>query len=190
MTIPNLITCFRFVLIPGFVLLFLQARQPQEYLLSAAVLLLSGVTDMLDGFIARKFHMTSKLGKVLDPAADKLTLLAVMCVLWIKYPQYWLLYALFLGKEVVMAAAGLFLLHRNRDLEGAKWFGKLYTILFYLVSVLMFADSRQQAGYRAVLLGGLAVFTVFCFTMYIPVFLQQLEAEKAAVQKSADTMAN
>ena len=73
MTIPNCISLFRIVLVPCFAWIFLTAEQPEEFTLAAVLLVVSGISDLLDGWIARRFHMTSKLGKILDPAADKLT---------------------------------------------------------------------------------------------------------------------
>ena len=77
MTIPNCISLFRIFLVPCFVWVFLTASLPEDFTLAAVLLVVSAVSDLLDGWIARRFHMTSKLGKILDPAADKLTLFGV-----------------------------------------------------------------------------------------------------------------
>ena len=76
-TIPNLLTFFRLCLIP--ILVWLYCAE-ENLLWTAAVLLLSGLTDVADGFIARQFHMGSKLGEVLDPVADKLTQGAMLLI--------------------------------------------------------------------------------------------------------------
>ena len=78
MTIPNCISLFRIFLVPCFVWVFLTASLPEDFTLAAVLLVVSAVSDLLDGWIARRFHMTSKLGKILDPAADKLTLFGVL----------------------------------------------------------------------------------------------------------------
>ena len=70
MTIPNCISLFRIFLVPCFVWVFLTASLPEDFTLAAGLLVVSAVSDLLDGWIARRFHMTSKLGKILDPAAD------------------------------------------------------------------------------------------------------------------------
>ena len=174
MTIPNMISAVRILLIPFFVHAFVTAVRPEDFLLAALILVVSGISDILDGFIARRFHMTSRLGKVIDPAADKLTLFAVVASLWLKYPKFWMMYTLFLAKELFMAVGGLFILHRNHDIEGARWFGKLYTIIFYVVSVIVIVDSRPEARIRPLALSFMCLFTIFCFAMYIPVFVEQL----------------
>ena len=73
-TIPNMMSVFRILLIPFILWMFFTER----YYIAAGLLVLSGITDLLDGFIARRFHMISALGKALDPIADKLTILAVL----------------------------------------------------------------------------------------------------------------
>lgn len=175
MTIPNMLSIGRMILIPFFVTYFLGAQGPRDYFVAAGIVLLSGITDILDGFIARRFNMCSKLGKILDPAADKLTLFAVCACLWMRYPDVRMFCMMFVGKEVIMAIASLFLLRRNRDLDGAKWFGKLYTIVFYVTAICTIIDFRPMASTRFYMLGFMAVFTLFSFGMYIPVFFRQLK---------------
>ena len=82
-TPPNLISFFRFLLIPVFIWLYCGLG---KHVLAAVVLALSGVSDMLDGYIARRCHMESNLGRVLDPMADKLTQAAMCLALFYRYP--------------------------------------------------------------------------------------------------------
>ena len=81
LTIPNLLSAFRLVLAGVFAYIYWNAKSQQDYNLAVGVLVLSGATDFADGKIARKFHMISELGKVLDPIADKLTQAVVACCL-------------------------------------------------------------------------------------------------------------
>ena len=83
-TIPNILSYIRILLVPIFVYMYLKAETPQEYMLSAGIVLLSSLTDCFDGFIARKFHMITELGKLIDPVADKLMQAAMLLVLLIK----------------------------------------------------------------------------------------------------------
>jgi len=87
-TIPNCISLFRIFLVPCFAWVFLTASLPENFTLAAVLLVVSAVSDLLDGWIARRFHMTSKLGKILDPAADKLTLFGVFVCMWARYPGF------------------------------------------------------------------------------------------------------
>ena len=81
MTIPNILSLFRIFLIPVFLIIYLTQDNQPYFIISALILLLSGITDVLDGYIARKFKMTSELGKVLDPFADKMTQIAILAAL-------------------------------------------------------------------------------------------------------------
>lgn len=171
-TIPNILSYFRLILIPLFVYWYLTARSPQEFFRAAAALGASGLTDLFDGRIARRFHQVTELGIVLDPIADKLTEGAVVLCLATRYRWMWLLVALYVVKEGFMAVAGLVLLRRGKKLNGAKWFGKVCTFVFYIVTVLLilWTDIPLAAANALILLcGGVMAFTLI---MYIPVFLQ------------------
>lgn len=97
-TIPNLLSFFRICLIPVIVWLYCSRK---EYLWTAAVLLLSGLTDIADGFIARHFHMVSTVGKVLDPVADKLTQGAMLFCLLTRFPAMLAMLLLLIIPKVV-----------------------------------------------------------------------------------------
>ena len=85
-TIPNLLCYFRILLVPAFLYVFLNAANREDYLFAAGIILIGGITDFLDGFIARKFNMITQLGKLIDPVADKLMQLAIIAVLAIRFP--------------------------------------------------------------------------------------------------------
>ena len=172
MSIPNILSIFRMALVPVFLHLYLNAATGREYLLAAGILVLSALTYVLDGFIARRYHMITKLGQILDPAADKMTLAAVTLSLWHKIPDLWPLFAIFITKELLMVAGTLKLMHKKTDIAGAKWFGKLYTVIFYLVTVSIVAFPNLNHRLVFVMLAFMGIFTVFSFVMYVPVFLE------------------
>ena len=128
-SIPNLLCYVRILLLPIFVVLFVLERDGW----TAAVLLLSAATDVVDGFIARKFHMETELGKFLDPLADKLTQAVVSGCLLIRYPIMWVLFLIILVKESFQAVGGLLMYRRMKSIRSSEWFGKLSTSCFYTV---------------------------------------------------------
>lgn len=128
LTIPNLLSAFRLLLVPVIVWLYCGR---EDYPLTACALVLSGATDIADGFIARRFHMISDLGKVLDPVADKLTQAAALACLLTRFPAVWWLLGVLVGKEIVMASMGIFVIRRTGVVHGALWHGKLATCLIY-----------------------------------------------------------
>ena len=134
LTIPNLLSTVRLLLIPIIVWLYCFRR---EYEAAAAVILLSGATDIADGIIARKFHMVSDLGKVLDPIADKLTQGIIIICLTVRYKQMIFLVILFALKEFCMAAFGWLSLKRKDSVNSARWHGKLNTVILYAVLLVL-----------------------------------------------------
>lgn len=125
LTLPNVLSFFRLMLIPLIVYLF----ETNEYWWAFGTLLLSGTTDVVDGWIARTFHMVSDFGKALDPIADKLTQLAVLFCLM---REYWWVLAVFVFKEVFIGVMTLMALKRTGSIYSAGWYGKLCTVVIYL----------------------------------------------------------
>ena len=95
LTIPNFISFFRIALIPLFLWLYCAEEKPFA---AIAVLAVSGISDIADGIIARRFNMVSDFGKLLDPVADKLTQAALILSLSVRYPEIWALFFIFVGK--------------------------------------------------------------------------------------------
>ena len=126
MTVPNLMTCIRIILIIPFLIMFFNGN----YISSFTVLMFSGVTDFLDGFIARTFNQTSQLGKYLDPLADKLTLFAVGFCVSMMFPQLFPIIILLVTKDILMIAGSLILLKRSINPPRAQWYGKAATFFF------------------------------------------------------------
>ncbi|MDL2219097.1 CDP-alcohol phosphatidyltransferase family protein [Ruminococcaceae bacterium OttesenSCG-928-O06] len=166
--IPNILSAFRILLVPLLAWLMLE----EHYYQAAAVLVLSGLTDLLDGFLARRFGWITNLGKVLDPAADKLTQVTVYLLLAFKLPRYWYFFALLLGKDLVMLVLGGWLLKRKVKIEGARWFGKIVTILFYVISVLLIFFPNLPSWATISLLALITVLALVAGLLYIPQFLQ------------------
>ncbi|RPF47661.1 cardiolipin synthase [Hydrogenoanaerobacterium saccharovorans] len=172
MNIPNILSVFRIALIPIFGYVYLNAQEQPWFYVAALILLLSGITDFLDGVIARKFNMITQLGKILDPLADKLTQAAACIMLGIRNPEFWVILALFIIKEIIMLLAGLKIYRRDKELEGSKWFGKLYTVVFYIIMLMIIGFPNLKTQLVFSLLVIMAVFMLFAFFMYIPVFLK------------------
>ncbi len=105
----------------------------------AAILMISGITDVLDGIIARKFNMISELGKIIDPIADKLTQCVVLICFLSEYETARYVFVLFVIKEIYMGIAGARMIMATGKNDGAKWYGKLSTAFFYAVMFLLIA---------------------------------------------------
>ena len=127
-TIPNLMTLLRLILIPVIVWLYCFEK---DYTWTAIILILSGITDLVDGFIARKFNMISDFGKILDPIADKITQCALIVSLSLKYHEIAALIVLFVIKECIMGLLGYITIKSKESVNSAKWYGKLSTFVLY-----------------------------------------------------------
>ncbi len=132
-TVPNVLSVVRLILIPIFVWLYCFKH---EYIAATAILVVSGLTDIVDGFIARKFKMISDVGKILDPIADKLTQLTVLICLVVNFPFMLIPAFLLTVKEVLNAVMGFVRVKSTRTVHMAVWHGKLNTFLLYTVLAL------------------------------------------------------
>lgn len=133
LTIPNLLSLFRLLLIPVIIWLYFWK---EEYIYAAAVIMLSGITDVVDGYIARTFNMVSDAGKILDPIADKLTQAAVLICLGSRYPLLLLLVLIMAVKEAVSGLMTLAAIKKTKEIKGADWHGKVTTCLLYFTMLL------------------------------------------------------
>lgn len=132
-TIPNLLSFVRLCLIPLIVWLYTVER---NYVWTGIVLILSFATDVIDGFIARTFNMQSDLGKILDPAADKLTQATMLICLVLRFPLMLLPLCILLAKDIYMAISGALVIQRTGEVMGADWHGKVATGLLYAMMIL------------------------------------------------------
>ena len=128
LTIPNLLTMIRILLIPLFVWYYLQR---EDGVAAAVILAVSGLTDALDGTIARRFDTISDFGKALDPLADKLTQFSMLCCLLIRFPRMLWLIIVLCVKEIFLCCAQLRLIRRTDVVQGSAWHGKITTVLLY-----------------------------------------------------------
>lgn len=173
LTIPNLISLFRILLIPLIIWLYCGKKQ---YAATIAVVAISGVSDIIDGKIARKFNMVSDVGKVLDPIADKLTQVTLVICLTARYPWMWALLALFAVKECLMLLWGYLTLKSTNTINSAKWYGKLSTVVLYAVMmILILFVNIPEAGATALMLlcGGVMLLSLVMYGRFYHAILDQ-----------------
>lgn len=183
--IPNTLTVLRIILIPFFCIFFLMGSDYYPY--AGLMLVLSGLSDMFDGFFARKLHQETELGKILDPIADKLTLAAVVVCMWYVYHDRfpWLSLALgiMLIKEICMSVGSLVIVSKGQKLVKAKWWGKVATVGFYTCMILIVAlNIFTESEKLTVVVPALAFFSaflmLFSFIMYFRMALKIVHGEE------------
>ena len=162
-TIPNMLSFFRLLLIPIFIW---QYCIEKNYIITAVLLIVSGVTDVADGFIARHFNMISDLGKALDPVADKLTQFAMLGCLITRFRQMFIPFALIFVKELITGIWGIIVIKKTGEVKGADWHGKVTTILLYLMIVIhvIWYDISNTASFILVAL--CVCMMLFSFILY------------------------
>ena len=129
--IPNILTIIRFILIP-----FIYISVINKHFFTALIIFtISAITDILDGFIARKFNYITDLGKLMDPLADKLTQISLLLALSFLKISPWWIFAIVFIKELVLVISASVLYSKKDVVVYSKWYGKLATTLFYLAIV-------------------------------------------------------
>lgn len=137
LTIPNLLSLFRLILIPVYVVIYLNATNANDYFLAAAILAVSCLTDLIDGKIARHFNMISTVGKILDPLADKATQFTLIVCLAMRHSIIRYMVALFFVKELFQLVAGLLTIRKGKMLRGALITGKVCTTILFISLIIM-----------------------------------------------------
>ena len=174
LSVPNLLSLFRLALIPVYMLIYFNATEPSHYYLSAGILAVSCLTDLIDGKIARHFNMITTLGILLDPIADKATQFTLILCLALERPVLWYLVGLFVIKEGFQLVAGSLILRKGKILDGALLTGKICTTVLFisLIVMVMVPDMTdlQVAVVTAIDVG----FMIISFIGYILIYCGKL----------------
>lgn len=182
-TVPNLLSALRLCL----AILFLGVcerygfRANRSFLVM--IIILAAATDFLDGRIARSFHQVSRVGRVLDPVADKAMQGVMLACLMSSYPLVELVLILFLVKEFTTLVVGWKVVMETEKDQEAQWHGKLNTAVSYIVVLILTAGSRLPYSTGNILIGACAVCMVMSFMMYMSQF-REILAKKNGYARS------
>ncbi len=172
LSIPNLMGYLRLTLAVVYFFLVVRAQTKEDYYVAAVIIGISMITDFFDGKIARKFHMVTALGKVLDPLADKVTLgVIALSFVW-RYPLMEKVLLLFLVKEGFMLVAGMLLMRHGWRTTGATMYGKVCTATMYLIGFLLLAKPQLSILVVNILFLVEMVVMVITLFSYIELYLQ------------------
>lgn len=128
LTVPNVLTTFRILLLPALMWLYIGK---ENYLWATIILVISGATDVVDGWIARKFNAVTTLGKALDPFADKASQIVILICLASRWKHMILLLIVLLIKEAFVISTSWVAAHAQKYIKGAEWYGKLATVVLF-----------------------------------------------------------
>ena len=177
--IPNILTIFRFILIPFIVLNLAN----DKFIAAFVIFTISGLTDILDGFIARKFNFITNFGKLIDPLADKCTQIITLATLALKdIIPMWIIIIVIL-KEFIMVAGASFL-YGKELVVSSKWYGKLATVLFYIAIVcsLFIKEFNFTFDFSIYIYYLALISTIFSLLMYIKAFYVQGYLKKESLK--------
>ncbi len=162
-TIPNMLSLFRLLLVPVYINIYLNATENYHYYVAGGILAVSCLTDMIDGKIARKFHMYSVLGQFLDPLADKVTQFALILCLAIRYPVLWILIGLFVVKELFQFIAMVIFANKGKMLRGALFSGKICTTVLFvsLIAMMVFPTIPESVVNIIAIVDGILLLVAF-----------------------------
>ena len=185
--LPNILTVLRFFLIP-FTIYYLAEN---HYIVAIILLTLSGITDVLDGTIARRYNLITNFGKLIDPLADKITQVSILGTLVVKdIIPLWILVVV-LVKEAAMVAGASFL-YGKELVVSSKWYGKASTVLFYLAIVLSmtFRDLQLQTNIDLIIYYIAVTMTIFSLVMYFREFYMKGYLKKESLKLNEKVKSN
>lgn len=161
--IPNLLCYLRILMVPLFIYLFLT----ECYWQSAVVVLLAAGTDILDGYIARHYNMTTDWGKFIDPVADKMMQFSMLILTIFKIKWVLILVICFTVKELILLVVGIYIYHNDYNLNGSNWAGKLCTVVMDTVLLIFIAFDGIPDALAIVLVMLVIVVLLISFIVYL-----------------------
>ncbi|GGD92477.1 CDP-alcohol phosphatidyltransferase family protein [Paenibacillus nasutitermitis] len=163
MNLPNLLTLLRFALIPVYVFIFASGHMITAFF----VLVAAGLTDILDGYLARRNNQVTTLGSMLDPLADKTMMITVILSLLITGHIPWSAGAAIFIRDLGMIIGSAFFHFRGKKTVPANWMGKLTTVLYYVAIMFIFFEQSFATTY----LWAVIVFSFITSFIYIFLFV-------------------
>ncbi|HNP14848.1 MAG TPA: CDP-alcohol phosphatidyltransferase family protein [Terrimesophilobacter sp.] len=143
-TVPNILSFFRLALVPVFLVLVIEGYD----VLALIVLIVSSATDYLDGVLARRLNQVSRLGQLLDPAADRFFIFATLIGLAVRGIVPWWLVAVIVGRDALLVVIGITLANFGYGPLPVHHIGKIATFcLFYALPILMIGQAFPAADY-------------------------------------------
>lgn len=172
--IPNILTALRLIIVPflGYFMYY------EKYTIAIILFTLGGFTDIVDGYVARKYNKITKWGKVFDPLADKLMQITALTFLVIQHFIPIVVLVIVVLKESLMLIGGILLYKKGKTVIGANWYGKLATVIFYfaILTTIILSLKSLSNSYTSIAITvalGLAVAcTLFALIMYIIIYLK------------------
>lgn len=187
MNVPNALSIFRLLLVPVFVLVFFSGAD-NAYVYAALIYVLAEVTDCLDGYIARKFNLITKLGRILDPLADKLMAFTVLvCIVIASRVPVWAA-VLFFFKEALMGVGAIILYNNIEDVMPANITGKIANVVFFANCIILMFDKSISTATATIMISVALIISYVALLSYLTQFVGIFKRRKEKLSgQDADT---
>jgi len=178
--VPNILSFFRICLVPVFVIVYFTDDNDIKYY-AVLVYIIAGLSDFLDGYIARKYEAQSKIGKVLDPLGDKLmTFTVLICITITNFSNYIFLgtVIVFFVKEILMGIGGL-VIHKkaHAEIPPANFIGKTSTLVFFVVcAALMLFRTHLNDLVIALMISVAMCLSIIALFVYLNSYIKIMKA--------------
>jgi cardiolipin synthase len=190
LTVPNVLSFIRLALVPVFLVLIIVRAE----FIALLVLVFSSLSDYLDGVIARRFHQITRLGQLLDPAADRLFIFAALIGLAVSGVIPWWLVSVVVGRDVVLLILGITLANYGYGPLPVHHLGKVATFsLFYALPILMIGEAFPPAAWVTNPLGwAFAIWGAFLYwwagIIYVIETIRVIRLPQAIPSPQSDTL--
>ncbi len=175
MTVPNILSIFRIILVPVFVIVVMSGM-PNAYIYGMIIFVAAGITDVLDGKIARKYNCISVLGKILDPLADKLMVGAALICAGLNGLLPMFLPILYAVKEILQCIGGVFFYKYIKDMIPSNILGKAATVFFFLMILAVYLIPGIPYTVKLVMALICTVLIAATVTMYAVIAVRRFKA--------------
>ena len=175
--VPNILSVIRILLVPVFVILLLTGHN----VAATVVFLAAGITDVLDGYIARKYNCISTLGKVLDPLADKLIQASAFICLWVMNYIPWWMPVIYLIKEILTVIGASIVLTKKKSVVMSNVFGKIATVLVFcaIAAILLFKEKISPLVITVICIAVASYFVISLGAYFIQEFILRRKEKRA-----------
>jgi cardiolipin synthase len=176
--LPNLLSLARLALVPVFPFVYFSPL-PHARLWAAGVYALASATDVLDGILARRLHMITRLGRVIDPMADKLMAATVVFCIAYDNPIVWWAAGVFFFKELLMGVGAILQYKKINDVPPSEGFGKFSAVLFFVAClVILLFGAALSPTIQLILISAATVCSVLALLLYLRRFIALTRSER------------
>lgn len=186
MNVPNILSIFRLCLVPVFIIVYFERIEIIGVNAAILIYAVASLTDVLDGRIARKYNLTSKLGKILDPLGDKaMTFAVLLCITIDKIIPLWAV-IVFAVKEASMGIGGLLIHRRMNEMPASNVLGKASTVIFFVVTIILMLFRQIPPGVSTAMIGFAIAVMILAFISYIATYIKIMKTSNKTNNSQID----